>query len=195
MNLNKNLALEELKNEQYFTWNCDSLIDLLVDVYHKEAYENSALIKTQFGSMLPVYGQEFKSLKRIFDQFGQLANELNYHMQKEEMVLFPYIRKLSSAQAVDVSWDVPAFKSVKIPVAVTEMEHKTAGMIQEKLLDLTNSYTAWEGADSNIHALFDQLKMFDLKLHQHVFLENEVLFPKAIQLETQLLRVPEFQEN
>eukprot|EP00825_Cyclidium_porcatum_P046810 TRINITY_DN7460_c0_g1_i2.p1 TRINITY_DN7460_c0_g1~~TRINITY_DN7460_c0_g1_i2.p1 ORF type:complete len:175 (-),score=20.00 TRINITY_DN7460_c0_g1_i2:270-794(-) len=119
--------------------------------------------------------------------FQQLANKLTMHLQKEEMVLFPYIKKLVTSEVSGNCDNDACFGSIASPISVMEQEHETAGIILKQLDKLSNGYTAPEDACNTFRVLYGKLKAFEDDLHVHIHLENNILFPKAIELEQTLV--------
>ncbi|MFY9152621.1 MAG: hemerythrin domain-containing protein [Prolixibacteraceae bacterium] len=169
--------------------NLDSanLSDYIVDSHHRYAYAAIPEIQTLIDSVVGTHGAKHPELNLIKDYFWQLSNELKLHMRKEELVLFPYFKKLADSFTNQKQLVHPLLGSVKSPVNVMEMEHETAGLMQKKLFNLSMGFQAPEDASDAYLELFAKLKEFDADLHQHVHLENDVLFPKAIALEQAVL--------
>jgi regulator of cell morphogenesis and NO signaling len=113
--------------------------------------------------------------------FEEVAREFENHMMKEEVILFPRIKSMEGNQE-DSSFRL----SVKVPIQVMENEHVSAGDVMEKIRTLTDNYTAPETACMTHRLCLDELRMFETDLHQHVHLENNILFPKAIALEDRI---------
>ncbi len=178
---------ETIATHDFNEWNCDLLSDHIVQTHHQYAIGAISEIRPMVDKVVATEGANYPELKLIKDFFLQLSNELLLHMRKEELVLFPGIKKLVSAEASGLPIDTEGFRSVKFPVSVMEMEHETASMIQQKLFGLSNGYTPSEGASKALHELYGKLKEFDDDLHRHVYVENKVLFPKAILLEQNLM--------
>jgi regulator of cell morphogenesis and NO signaling len=109
-------------------------------------------------------------------------------MFKEEQVLFPYIMAL--AKAADQKRTVPfaPFGTVNNPIRMMMMEHDTAGEILRELRALTSDYKVPEGVCISYQTLYQALEDFEKDLHQHIHLENNILFPKALKLESELNR-------
>jgi regulator of cell morphogenesis and NO signaling len=120
-------------------------------------------------------------LSRIAEAFEQLSDELRQHMMKEEHVLFPYIRELGDGGR-SVMRPSP-FGSVENPIRMMEREHHAAGEEMHLLRMLTNNYTPPDDACTTHRVCFAELAQFERDLHRHVHLENNVLFPKAVELE------------
>lgn len=164
-----------------------SLADYIVDSHHQYAYAAMPEIQSLIDSVFGTHAAKHPELKLIKDYFGQLSNELKHHMQKEELVLFPYIKKLVESGKNHIQFVHPLLGAVKAPVKVMEMEHETAQLMQTRLFNLSGGFHAPADASAAYRELYLKLKEFDADLHQHVHLENDVLFPKAIALEQTFL--------
>jgi regulator of cell morphogenesis and NO signaling len=108
------------------------------------------------------------------------------HMAKEEQILFPIVRALESGAAGAASH----CGSIANPIRVMEAEHDHAGGAVARLRELTDGFTA-KPDDCNTHrALLAGLAQFEADLHRHVHKENNILFPRAIAMESQLAGAP-----
>ena len=105
-------------------------------------------------------------------------------MKKEEFILFPFIKKLVQAHRNNTAVATPPFGTVDNPIKMMEEEHDAAGDIFKRISELTNKYQTPEGACNTFKALYAKLEEFEDDLHQHVHLENNILFPKATYLES-----------
>jgi len=112
-----------------------------------------------------------------------LAEDLTNHLAKEELILFPYIQKLE--QSLKGNGELPhaCFASVSSPISAMEQEHETAGALLVNLRALTHDYTLPEGACNTFTGLYAGLQAFEQDLHLHIHRENNLLFPRAIELE------------
>ena len=108
-------------------------------------------------------------------------------MAKEEIMLFPYIKELAVAKINGTSMDAPGFGTIQNPIRMMEMEHVAVGNVMEDVNRLTNGYTPPEDACTTFRLAYAKLKEFEDDLHQHIHLENNILFPKAITLEQELI--------
>jgi regulator of cell morphogenesis and NO signaling len=115
--------------------------------------------------------------------FSDSAHELLAHMEKEEKILFPYVRETSAGSSKQ---DSP-FGSIKNPIRMMMHEHDTEGTRFKKIAALTDNFTPPADACTTYRVAFAMLKEFEEDLHMHIHLENNILFPKAIQLEDRLL--------
>lgn len=114
---------------------------------------------------------------------AQLDEELIHHLGKEEHVLFPYIARLEGALLSGGSAPEACFGTIGQPIAMMTSEHEGAGALLAELRRLSDNYTTPVGACPTYHAYYDGLKEFEQDLHQHIHLENNVLFPRAIAME------------
>jgi regulator of cell morphogenesis and NO signaling len=123
-------------------------------------------------------------LQSVRDAFELLQEELYPHMLKEERVLFPMIRRLASS---DAATQVHC-GNVKNPISVMESEHQTAGIALQRIRRLTNDYAPPPDACASYRTLLAGLERLEADLHLHIFKENHVLFPKALQLQERINR-------
>lgn len=168
-------------------WKLDFLTDYIINTHHQYVSKAIPQIIPLAQKVAEVHGANHPEVIRINELFRQLANELLMHMQKEEMVLFPYIKKLVAAEASGGCDDGACFGTIASPIAVMEMEHETAGIILKQLERLSSGYTAPDDACNTFRVLYGKLKEFEDDLHMHIHLENNILFPKSIALEQELL--------
>jgi regulator of cell morphogenesis and NO signaling len=192
----KNVEMERIENtsnqgritdHDFEAWNCDFMADYIVQTHHQ--YEINAIpqIQSLIDRVVEMHGANHSELKLIKDLFGQLSNELLLHMQKEELVLFPFIKKLTEAESSFKPLTPPAFGSVKSPISVMNMEHQTSSLMLNNLKRLGNDYQIPDDADTAFHELYINLKVFDNDLRRHIHIEDNILFPKTIELEKSLL--------
>ena len=129
------------------------------------------------------HGETHPELPIIQATLSRLSEELTQHLGKEEIVLFPYISKLERAIAAGGPKPQSCFGTVSNPIAMMTQEHDDAGMLLEVLRTKSNQYTTPEGACPTYHAFYDGLREFEQDLHQHIHLENNILFPRAVVME------------
>jgi regulator of cell morphogenesis and NO signaling len=104
-------------------------------------------------------------------------------MQKEEHMLFPYIKLLEQVKLSGGKLPASPFDSVSNPIGMMLAEHQNEGERFEEISKLSNNYTLPEGGCTTYEVTLKQLRDFDNDLHRHIHLENNILFPKAIALE------------
>ncbi len=161
-------------------WRLDRLVDHIVSTHH--AYTRTALgsIARYLAKLVEVHGSRHPELARIAVSWDQVARDLQQHMMKEERVLFPYIRELTAAGGGPLACP---FGTVENPIRMMEREHQEAGDELRLIRELTHGYTAPADGCATYRACFEELAHFERDLHRHVHLENNVLFPKAVELE------------
>ena len=125
-------------------------------------------------------------LVTIAELVEELRSEMYAHIEKEEQVLFPFISQMDQESIVSYPPAHACFRSVAHPIFMMEQEHETNGHIMSELVRLTNHFETPSGACATHIALFSGLREFEADLKQHVHLENDVLFPRAIQLEAEI---------
>jgi regulator of cell morphogenesis and NO signaling len=129
------------------------------------------------------HGEIHLELQVIQAAVARLGEELTQHLGKEEIVLFPYIARLERALAEGSPRPENCFGTVSNPIAMMTQEHDDAGLLLQVIRIKTRNFTTPEGACPTYHAFYDGLREFEQDLHQHIHLENNVLFPRAIELE------------
>ncbi|MBN4085349.1 iron-sulfur cluster repair di-iron protein [Flavobacteriaceae bacterium AH-315-B10] len=191
----KNIDYRQLKEEllnvdsaprayEYNKWELDFLIDHIVNIHHTYVEESIPLIIQYANRVAQVHGHHYTEVIEINKLFTEVANELASHMKKEEIILFPYIKKLIRLNKDGGYVVPPPFGTVNNPIKMLEGEHENAGDVFKKIARLTNNYTAPEEACNTFRALYSKLEEFEKDLHLHIHLENNILHPKAIQLES-----------
>jgi regulator of cell morphogenesis and NO signaling len=124
------------------------------------------------------HGDHFPYMKEVLRLFTHLKQEMSMHLQKEEVILFPRIKELESIARYNQKKDiVPNY--IFGPVGVMENEHDEAGEIMFQIRELTSNYAPPDDACTTFKLVLEELKTFEEDLHQHVHLENNLLFPKA----------------
>lgn len=156
-----------------------SLIDHIINVYHHPLRLELCRIEALCSKVARVHGETHPYVNELADVFARFKEELELHMQKEEMILFPTIaaRETHRTQA-----NFGCGGSIEHPITVMMMEHDSAGETLQKMRELTNSYTAPHGACNTFRAMLHALELFESEMHQHVHKENNILFPRAVEL-------------
>jgi len=129
------------------------------------------------------HGGNHPELAEIRSVFHGLGQELMMHLMKEENILFPYIERMEESVLQHEPILPPPFGTVANPVRMMEHEHDDAGAALRALRATSQNYTPPADACTSFRALYAALEIFEKDLHQHIHLENNVLFPKAVQLE------------
>src|SRR5690606_34532443 len=117
----------------------------------------------------------------------QTAGDLAMHMKKEELMLFPFIRKITMASITGARIAAPPFGSIANPVNAMLADHEAEGERSAKIRTLCNGFVAPEDACNTYRLTFQLLSDFENDLHQHIHIENNILFPESVALEPSVL--------
>jgi len=182
-------ALEEPTSEKKDRdWQKASLSELtsyIVTKHHGFTREAIKRLLPLTAKVVGVHGQNHPELTRVQGLIHGLADELVTHMMKEERMLFPYIEQLEEATKRGAQAPPPMFGTVQNPVRMMMMEHDSAGQALHRIREITDGYTPPSDACVSYQALYQAIQEFEVDLHQHIHLENNILFPRAIELESQ----------
>ena len=170
----------------YKSWPLDLLADYIEKKHHRYVEEKTAEIKPYLDKICRVHGERHPELIEINAHFNATAGELAKHMKKEELILFPFVRKLAKAKHEGSKLVLPPFGSIQNPISAMMDEHSTEGDRFRKIEELSNNYTPPADACNTYGVTLGLLKEFEQDLHMHIHLENNILFPKAIELEKEL---------
>ncbi|PNQ72476.1 iron-sulfur cluster repair di-iron protein [Hanstruepera neustonica] len=190
--INSNQLLDELnsvlnnKGDQaidYKSWPLDLLIDYIEKKHHRYVEEKIPVLKQFLDKLCRVHGERHPELLKINELFTASAGELAAHMKKEELILFPFIKKMVQAQLRNSVIETPHFGTVDNPIAMMKHEHDNEGERFRQIADLTDNYNPPSDACNTYRVTFAMLDEFEKDLHLHIHLENNILFPQAIKLE------------
>jgi regulator of cell morphogenesis and NO signaling len=160
-----------------------ALIAHIQDTHHAYVRETVARLRPLFDKVCQAHAANHPELRVQNDVFNGLAEELSSHLMKEEMVLFPYIIRLEEA-SLEQRPAIPApFGTVQNPVSMMMREHDSAGEALRELRQAASGYALPPDACASYRELYRTLLEFEADLHQHIHLENNILFPRAIALE------------
>ena len=157
-----------------------NLCDHIVETHHAYLRAELPRLTELIAKVVAAHGDAHVELAEVQQVFAALRRELEPHMLKEEQILFPAIRQLEQS---DDAQRFP-FGSIGNPVRMMEHEHDFAGQALSQLRKLTRQFELPAGACNTYHAMLDGLAALEENTHQHVHKENNILFPKAIALET-----------
>jgi regulator of cell morphogenesis and NO signaling len=167
-------------------WQREPLGDLVAHIngtHHKYTREEIARLGPLLEKVCSVHGNNHPELVEMRTTFAGLAQELTMHMMKEEMVLFPYIVRMEEAVIQNEPVLPPPFGSVQNPVSMMEHEHESAGNALRAMRQASSGYVAPSDACVSYQTLYKALSAFEADLHEHIHLENNILFPRAIAME------------
>jgi len=168
------------------SWPLDLLADYIEKKHHRYVEEKTVVLKQYLDKLCRVHGGRHPELHEIASHFNQASAALAMHMKKEELVLFPAVRKMVAATISGAAMKTPHFGSVNNPIKQMMDEHETEGDRFREIQRLSDNYSPPEDACSTYRVAFSLLKEFEADLHRHIHLENNILFPKAVSLEKKL---------
>ncbi|MFA5512651.1 MAG: iron-sulfur cluster repair di-iron protein [Candidatus Kapaibacterium sp.] len=163
------------------SWDLDLLADYVERKHHRYIHRSAPPITQFLDKLCEVHGQNHPELFEIRKEFSLSIEALNNHMQKEEGVLFPIIRNM--VQKPESFKEPSGNFTVKSPISVMMEEHDAEGERFRKISELSNGYTTPADGCTTYRVAFSMLKEFEEDLHHHIHLENNILFPKAIEME------------
>lgn len=187
----KGLSIEEIMQEleasssneksntmPFSEMSAEQLISYILIKHHFYLKQSMPIIADHLTKVAAKHGERFPNMVEVLQLFLHLKNEMVLHMQKEEVVLFPRVKEVESFYHFKQKKELNS-TYISGPVGMMENEHDEAGEIMYKVKQLTNNYEIPEGACTTFKVVLAELKEFEEDLHQHVHLENNILFPLA----------------
>ena len=167
----------------YASWPLDQLARHIEDKHHRYVTVQIPVIQAFLDKIVRVHGGRHPELTQIKENFDVCAGELAMHMKKEELVLFPFIRRMLREKQAGGNRVTAPFGSVENPIRMMMHEHDNEGERFRKIRELSNQYTPPADGCITYSATFATLEAFEDDLHLHIHLENNILFPRAIDLQ------------
>ncbi|MGB4847415.1 MAG: iron-sulfur cluster repair di-iron protein [Saprospiraceae bacterium] len=165
------------------SWPLDLLADYIEKKHHRYIEQTTPAIRQFLDKLCKVHGSHHPELFSITDEFNASAEELAAHMKKEEMILFPFIKKMVAAKINKDTFIKPSFGTVQNPIDMMKHEHDLEGERFRMIAILSDQYNAPADGCTTYRVAFALLKEFEADLHLHIHLENNILFPEAIEME------------
>src|SRR5215831_1994745 len=159
------------------------LIQYILDKHHVYTHEEMDRLEALVEKVVAAHGANHSELLGIRDLLQQLCAELKGHMFKEEQILFPYVVELEQCVLQQRLTPFAPFGTVNNPVRMMMFEHDNAGDLLREMRSLSRDYKTPDDACMTYKTFYAALEAFEQDLHQHIHLENNLLFPKAIKLE------------
>ena len=159
------------------------LIDHIIAKHHIFTAAEIERLSPLMEKVCTRHGEQHPELFKLQSMFRALADSLIPHMRKEEMVLFPYIQMLESPIDRNAHARTPHFSTVENPIRMMMADHEEDGERLRVMREISSDYKLPEGACPSFTALYAGLEDLEKDLHRHIHLENNVLFPAAVDLE------------
>jgi regulator of cell morphogenesis and NO signaling len=173
--------------KDYNSWKLDFLIDFLINIHHEYEEENILFLKEYGEKVTNIYGRDHKELREINSLIKEVTDDILEHMKNEEVILFPYIKKLLNAKEKNTQIDIKD-SPLNEPIDSLEDDHKKVSKAFKRISKLTNNYKIPKDACDSFKILYLKLQQFEDDLYRHIHIENNILFPKAKKLERALYK-------
>jgi regulator of cell morphogenesis and NO signaling len=177
------LSGKDNSDSDYKSWTATQLADHIENKHHRYVEEKIPVLQRYLNKLCSVHGENHPELHEVNRLFALSAGELTQHMKKEELILFPRIRKMENSRATPIDLAAMNAATVQDPIEVMMHEHDTEGERFRTIDILTQNYIAPPDACNTYKVTYALLQEFQNDLHLHIHLENNILFPKAIELE------------
>lgn len=164
-----------------------ALVDYIVEKHHTFTRQEIGRLTILMEKVCYKHDKQHAELADLRKVFRALCDDLTAHMRKEEFVLFPFIKNLEMSEKRNLSVTVPPFATVQNPVRMMMTEHHAAGNFLREMHKITNNYNVPEAACPSFRALYFGLEELERDLHRHIHLENNILFPLAVELEQKVI--------
>ncbi|HLA12079.1 MAG TPA: iron-sulfur cluster repair di-iron protein [Pyrinomonadaceae bacterium] len=163
-----------------------SMIELMMYILDKHhVYTKSEMVRLEslLEKVLAAHAENHPELARVRQLFQALCDDLKPHMFKEEQILFPYIVELERSKLRKGPRPFAPFGTVNNPIRMMLVEHDNAGELLRELRRATSDYSVPADGCLSFKTLYEAFEAFERDLHQHIHLENNILFPRAVELE------------
>lgn len=183
-------VLHETENEkvstalQFKAWSTELLIDYILKFHHYYIRTEGPKTLELLQTVCSVHATTHSNLLKVKELFTASINDLFNHLIKEEQILFPFIYEIEQAYATGVI--LPEFHcgSIENPIRVMEEEHSGEGERFRAIEKLTDGYTTPSSGCDSYKLVMKRLRDFQQNLHIHIHVENNILFPRAIKMQT-----------
>lgn len=171
-------ATEEPMNEfmNFKNWDPVFLSEYIVNTHHKFVLKNLPELVFYTQKIASVHGENHSELVEVADLFVKINTELLQHLKNEEEVLFPAIKDVINTNSAT------AKKTIVSEITRMLDEHDFAGGAMDEINRITKGYQIPADGCNTYRVAFKLLEQFEDDLHTHVHLENNILFPKALEL-------------
>jgi regulator of cell morphogenesis and NO signaling len=176
------LSQERPDSEYLNNLDLNEICTYIVKRHHAYARENIPFLKKNLEKLFQVHGEQYPELLKINELLNIFTEDFTMHMQKEEIMLFPFIQGLQSAKKDKSPLPRSPFRSISNPIVMMMAEHQNEGQIFDKICALYANLRIPGNSCTTYEVTLKQLKDFENDLHIHVQIENNILFPRAIEI-------------
>jgi regulator of cell morphogenesis and NO signaling len=180
------LQTEDYDSKYFESLPLDLLSNYIVERHHQYVADKSPFIQLKLRKLCEVHGANHPELFEVKKLFDEAVGNLSMHMKKEELVLFPYIGRMVNFKDNGTGAS-SEFGHILQPISVMMDEHQAEGDRFMKIARITGQYQTPADGCSTYEVTLRNLEEFEKDLHRHIHLENNILFPKAIELEKELI--------
>jgi regulator of cell morphogenesis and NO signaling len=159
------------------------IIRFVNETHHAYTRQSAETLAWMSKKVANRHGENKPEVVKLAALVGQLIDDLLPHMMKEEQILFPYVQDLEGAIATGHDSPQPFFGTARNPVRMMMLEHETVGELLVQIRAVTNDFTLPEDACTTFTAYYKLLQELETDLHNHIHVENNILFPRTIALE------------
>ncbi len=160
-----------------------ALVQHILDVYHVRTRDDLMAMYQTSGRVAGVHRENHPEVVTLHSLLHSLVNDLTPHMMKEEQVLFPYISRMEAVASKGGEPGPSCFGTIENPIRAMMYEHEQAGALLAKIREVTSNFTPPADACASFRTLYGMLEEFEQLTHMHIHLENNILFPKVIEME------------
>ena len=186
-NITKNLVLPS--SIRFDEWDIDFLVDYIVNVHHAYLKQTLPVLEANLLSFVNSHRNKYPFLDKMLEVFQEFSGLLTEHLEEEEKRVFPYIKQINSTYKRKETYGRLFVKTLSKPLTqVLASDHKHIAALLMQLRKVTNNYQFEADVCTNYGVIFQKLKELDTDITQHKHLENNILFPKALNLEKELLQ-------
>lgn len=174
---------DAVRSQDFAAWPTDLLIDYVLKIHHRGIRREGPHILELLSKVAAAHGTSHPELHQLLELFTASLEDLEMHLQKEENVLFPYLMEQCHALENGLSIAPMHCGSVANPIRVMRMEHEAEGDRYHLITRLTDNFTVPADGCNSYRLLMDELKEFMNNLYEHIHLENNIIFPRAVKAE------------
>ena len=200
---NKELDLETMKKAlikatrniqlsnslQFNEWNIDFLIDYIVNVHHAYLKSTLPVLETALLLFVESHQKKYTEVSGVLRTFHELSEVLEVHTRQEEEVIFPYIKQLESIFRKKESYGNIFVRTLRKPLGNMEKDNIIIGELLQEMQAATSNFKPPANACTNHIVIFRKLREFRDDLVQHKHLENNILYPRVLEMELQMLQL------